>query len=62
MRKIKLTAHFIKETDGTNTLWNSRFLNIKKKKEKKTQVCFCSNGGKLSKKKYIKSIVLQYPP
>lgn len=59
MRKIKLTAHLIKETDGTNTLWNSRFLNIRKKKN---QVCFCSNGGKLSKKKYIKSIVLQYPP
>lgn len=58
MRKIKLAAHLIKETDGTNTVWNSRFLNIKKKK----QVCFCSNGGKLSKKKYIKSIVLQYLP
>lgn len=54
----------INSTLNKRNRWYQHFMELKvsQHKKKKTQVCFCFNGGKLSKKKYIKRIVLQYPP
>lgn len=53
----------INSTLNKRNRWYQHFMELKvSQHKKKTQVCFCFNGGKLSKKKYITSIVLQYPP